>query len=103
MIMKALLIASVLAGAAITMPVESSGAPECAGSACGAVSVKSSGSCYTVSNTGSRNVKVALPLPSAFIKEVARTLSPGESWVPQYGIVPGCVASYLPPYRANFE
>jgi hypothetical protein len=73
----------------------------CSGNACGDVTVVTAGSCFKATNTGSRQVKVTFR-PGGFISAIARSLQPGESWVPQLGITPGCMSGYER-YEAVYE
>lgn len=78
---------------------EIASADDCAGNACGVVSVSWNGSCYTAKNNdGSKRVYVEFNTgPAKFGKD----LGPGESFVP--GIPPNCIKSYHTPYSANYK
>ncbi len=78
-------------------------AADCAGNACGSISMKWTGACYEATNTGSRNVKVEVRPVGGIASSISKVLKPGDKWTPILVYTRACLKGYVAPYQANFE
>jgi|SRR5580765_2450172 len=101
---KAIVIGAVLIGVALVSPIrQTTAAPECAGNACGSVSVTWTGSCYNIRNNGPRAARVSLKPFGGIASLVSRAVAPGDVWTPMMPFTTSCLGGYEAPYQANFE
>lgn len=91
------LIATALCGA-LSGCAAAKAADNCAGNACGSVSMGFSGGCYHFTNGANRRVKVEV---RNWGTTLAKPLAPGETWTPVFGS--GCFATFYLPYHADFN